>query len=70
MKLQLALLLLVAQSVKSMSAMQEIWVGSLGQEDSLEKGLATHSNILALRIPWTEEPNRLQSMGSQRVGHD
>ena len=50
--------------------MRETWVGSLGQEDSLEKGLATHSNILALRIPWTEEPNRLQSMGSQRVGHD
>ena len=42
----------------------------LGQEDSLEKGMATHSNILAWRIPWTEEPGRLQSMGSQRVGHD
>ena len=45
--------------------MRETWVGSLGQEDSLEKGLATHSNILALRIPWTEEPAGLQSMGSQ-----
>ena len=43
---------------------------SLGQEDPLEKGMATHSNILAWRIPWTEEPNRLQSMGSQRVTHD
>ena len=51
MKLQLALLLLVAQSVKSMSAMQEIWVGSLGQEDSLEKEIATHSRILAWKIP-------------------
>ena len=60
----------MAQTIKNPPEMRETWVGSLGQEDSLEKGLATHSNILALRIPWTEEPNRLQSMGSQRVGHD
>ena len=46
------------------------WVRSLGWEDILEKGMATHSRILAWRIPWTEEPGRLQSMGSQRVGHD
>ena len=45
-------------------------VGSLGREDPLEKGMGTHSSILAWRIPWTEEPGRLQSVGSQRVGHD
>ena len=50
--------------------MQETWVWSLGQEDSLEKEMATHSRILAGRIPWTEEPGGLQSMGLQRVGHD
>ena len=50
--------------------MQETWVPSLGQEDPLEEGMATRSNILAWRIPWTEEPDWLQSMGSQRVGHD
>ena len=50
--------------------MQETWFHSLGGEDSLEKGMATHSTILAWRIPWTEEPDGLQSMGSQRVGHD
>ena len=50
--------------------MQEIQVQSLGQEDPLEKGLATHSSILAWTIPWTEEPGRLQSMGLQRVGHN
>ena len=50
--------------------MQEIWVGSLGQEDPLEEGMATHSNILAWRIPGIEEPDGLQSMGSQRVGHN
>ena len=50
---------LVAQMVKNLPAMQETWVGSLGQEDPLEKGLATHSSILAWRIPWTEEPGRL-----------
>ena len=55
---------------KNPPAMQEIRVQSLGQKDPLEKGMATHSNILAWRIPWTEEPEGLQSMGSQRVGHD
>ena len=60
----------VTQTVKNLPAMQETWVRSLGQEDPLEKGLATHSSILAWRIPWTEELGRLQSMGSQRVGHD
>ena len=53
-----------------MQEMQEMWVQSLGQEDSLEKEMATHSSILAWRIPWTEEPGGLQSKGSQRVGHD
>ena len=61
---------LVARVVKNLLAMQETWVPSLGQEDPLEKGMATHSSILAWRIPWTEEPGGLQSMGSQRVGHD
>ena len=61
---------LVAQMVKNLPAMSEIWVQSLGQEDSLEKEMATHPSILAWRIPWTEEPSGLQSMGSQRVGHD
>ena len=60
---------LVAQMVKRMSAMQETWVRSLGWEDTLEKEMATHSSTLAWKIPWTEEPGRLQSMGSQRVGH-
>ena len=60
---------LVAQSVKNPEAMQETWVQSLGWED-LEKGMATHSNILAWRIPWTEESSRLQFMGSLRVGQD
>ena len=50
--------------------MREIWVQSLGWEDPLEEGMATHSSILAWRIPWTEEPGRLQSMGLQRVRHD
>ena len=53
-----------------MQEMQETWVPSLGWEDPLEKGMATHSDILAWRIPQTEEPGGLQSMGSQRVGHD
>ena len=53
-----------------MPAMQETLVSSLGQEDPLEKEMATHSSILAWRIPWTKEPAGLQSMGSQRVGHD
>jgi len=53
-----------------MQEMQEMQVQSLGWEDSLKKGMATHSSILTWRIPWTQEPGRLQSMGSQRVGHD
>ena len=61
---------LAAQTVKNPPAVQETWVQSLGWEDPLEKGRATHSNILAWRIPWTEEPYGLSSMGSQRVGHD
>ena len=61
---------LVAQRVKQLSEMQETWVQSLGQEDSLEKEMATHSSTLAWKIPWTENPGRLQSVGSQRVGHD
>ncbi|MES9130246.1 hypothetical protein ABEQ10_11990, partial [Cutibacterium acnes] len=61
---------LVAQRVKNPPAMQETWVQSLGWEDPLEKEMATHSSILAWRIPWTEEPGGLQSMGSQRVRHD
>ena len=58
------------QLVKNMPAMQETQVGSLGWEDPLEKGMATHSNILAWDIPGTEEPGGLQSMGSQKVGHN
>ena len=61
---------LVAQMVKRLPTMQETRVRSLGQEDPLEEGMATHSSILAWRIPWTEDPDRLQSMGSQTVGHD
>ena len=61
---------MVAQMVKCLPAMQETQVQSLGWEDLLEKETATHSNTLAWKIPWTEEPGRLQSMGSQRVGHD
>ena len=56
--------------VKNLPAMQETWVRFLGLKDALEKGMATHSNILAWRIPWTEELGRLQFMGSRRVGHD
>jgi len=56
---------LVAQSVKNLPVMQETWVGVLGWEDSLRKEMATHSSILAWRIPWTEEPGRLQSVGLQ-----
>ena len=56
--------------VKNSPVMQETWDQSLSQEDSLKKGMATHSNILAWRIPWTGEPDGLQSMGSQRVRHD
>ena len=60
---------LVAQMVKNLPAMQEIHVRSLGWEDPLEKGTATHSSVLAWRIPWAEELGGLQSMGLQRVGH-
>ena len=61
---------LVAQRLQRLPAMSETWVRSLGWEDSLEKEMATHSSILAWRIPWMEEPGGLQSMESQRVGHD
>ena len=61
---------LVVQVVKNLPAMQDTWVQSVGWEDPLEKGMTTHSSILAWRIPWTEEPGGLQSMGSQRAGHD
>ena len=60
----------VDQRVKNLPAMQETRVQFLGPEDPLEKGMAIHSSILAWRIPWTEEPGGLQSMGLQRVGHD
>ena len=60
----------VAQMVNNLPAMQETCVQSLGQEDSLEREMAIHSSILAWRIPWTEEPGGIQSMGLQRVGHD
>ena len=56
--------------VKCLPAMQKTWVQSLGQEDPLEKEMATHSSTLAWKIPWMEEPDRLQSMELQRVGHD
>ena len=58
----------MAQRLKRLPAMRETWVRSLGQEDPLEKEMATHSSILAWRIPWAEEPGGLQSMGLQRVG--
>ena len=61
---------MVAQMVKRLPAMQDTRVRSLGQEDPLEKEMATHSSILASEIPWTEEAGRLQSMGSQKVGYD
>ena len=60
----------MSETVKNLSAMQETWVQYLGWEDPLEEGMATHSSIPAWRIPWTEEPGRLQYMESQRVGHD
>ena len=60
----------MAQTVKSLPVVQETQIQSLGEEDALEKGMATQSSILAWRIPWTEEPARLQSMGSQTVRHD
>ena len=61
---------LVAQRLKRLPPMRETRVRSLGQEDPLEKEMVTHSSILAWRIPWMEKPGRLQSMGSQTVGHD
>ena len=61
---------LVAQMVKNLLAMQETRVQSLGREDPPEKGVAIHSSILAWRIPWPEEPGGLQSLGSQRIGHN
>ena len=61
---------LVTQMVKCLPAVQETWVQSLGWKDPLEKEMATHSSTLAWKIPWTEEPGRLQSMGLQRVRHD
>ena len=61
---------MVAQTVKSLPAMQEPWVQSLDWEDALENGMATYSSILVWRIPWTEEPDGLQSRGWQRIGHD
>ena len=60
----------MAQMVKRLPTMLETWVQSLGREDLLEKAMATHSSILAWKIPWMEEPVRLQSMGLQRIGHD
>ena len=61
---------LMAQLVKNLPAMWKTWVQSLGREDPLERGMATHSSILAWKIPWTEDPGGLQSMGLQRVGHN
>ena len=60
----------MAWMVKNLPAEPETWIQSLRWEDPLKKGMATHSSILVWRISWTEEPGRLQSMGSQRVGHD
>ena len=60
----------MGQTVKHLPTIWETRVRSLGQEDPLEEEMATHSSVLAWKIPWTEEPSRLQSMGSQRVGHD
>ena len=60
----------MVQTVKNPSTVQETWIRFLGQEDPLEKGMATHSSIIAWRIPWTEKPGGLQPMGSQKVGHD
>ena len=60
----------MAQMVKCLSTMQETWVQFLGWEDPLDKEMAIHSSAIAWKIPWTEEPGRLQSIGSQKVGHD
>ena len=68
--IQYSLAPMVAQLVKNPPAMWETWIRSLGWEDPLEKEMATHSSILAWRLPWTEEPGGLQSTGLQRVGHD
>ena len=68
--LQLSWASLVAQTVKNLPAIQETWVQSLGWENPLEEGMATHSSILARESPWIEVPGRLQSMGLKRVGHD
>ena len=70
LKLQFIVASLLAQTVKNLPAMREPQVQSLGQEDPLEKEMATHSSILAWRIPWTEEPDELPSKGSQRAGHN
>ena len=67
---QLNIITSVAQTIKNLPAMQETHVRSLGHEDTLKKGMATHSSALAWRIPWTEEPGGLQTIGSQRVRHD
>ena len=69
-KSRLFLASLVAQMVKNLPAVWETQVQSLGWEDPLEKGMAAHSSMLAWKIPWTDEPGRLQSTGSQRIGHD
>ena len=69
MKKKVRVASLVAQRVKHLPAMRETWVRSLGGEDPLEKEMATHSSTLTWKIPWTEEPGRLQSMGLQRVMH-
>ena len=63
-------ILIYSLTVKPLSTMREIWVRALGSENSLKKEIAIHSSTIAWKIPWTEEPGRLQSMGSQRVGHD
>ena len=60
----------MAQKVKSLPEIQETWVQSLGQEDPLEKGMSTQVSILVWRVPWIEEPGKVQSMGSQQGGHD
>ena len=60
----------MVETVKNLPTMQKTWIRSLGQGDPLEKEMAIHSSILTWRIPWTEEPGRLQSMWSQKVGHD
>ena len=60
----------LVSALKNLPAMQETWVQSLGQEDALEKGMATHSSILAWRIPWAEEPGGLQPIEMQTAGHD